>query len=472
LGDLVLDLFVYGSIERISPEAPVPVLTANSFKYSPGCAANVAANIASLGARPTLMGVVGSDQNARELASALGGEEKGINFVPIVDQSRRTIIKTRYIAGSQQVVRVDQEDTSSIGTSVEDQLLEAFGAAVGDCDVVIISDYKKGVLTDRVLRGAIALARQADRPVLVDPKRTRLADYRGATLIKPNRKELRAATGLPCETDEEAEVAAGRAVAETDAMILLTRSEQGMSLFQQHRAPLHARAEAREITDVSGAGDTVIAVLSVAVAAGLEIGKAVTVANTAAGIVAGKLGTATLQIAELNRGLDANSHGFDSRILDLETALRCRAEWRQQGLVCGFTNGCFDLIHPGHITLLAQAKKVCDRLIVALNSDDSIRRLKGPKRPLQHERARAYVMASVGHVDGVMIFEEDTPLRLIEALKPDVLVKGADYREDQVVGGDLVKSWGGQVLLVDLVENQSTTSIVKRSSDASSLLVQ
>jgi D-beta-D-heptose 7-phosphate kinase/D-beta-D-heptose 1-phosphate adenosyltransferase len=463
LGDLVLDLFVYGEIERISPEAPVPVLRARSSKYSPGGAANVAANIAALGAKPTLIGVVGADQGAAELAAAIGGEQKGIAFRPVADKSRRTIMKTRYIAGAQQVVRVDHEDTAAIEGAVEDDVLAAFEAALPHCDVVIISDYAKGLFTDRVLRGAIDKARRAGRPVLVDPKRTRLADYRGATIIKPNRKELKAATGLPCNQDEEAERAASQVIAETDAMILLTRSEQGMSLFRAHHAPVHARAEAREISDVSGAGDTVIAVLAVALAAGMEVEAAIGVANAAAGIVVGKLGTATVQIAELNRELETSDRGFRNRILDWDAAQRQREEWRKQGLLVGFANGCFDLIHPGHIALLAQARASCDRLIVALNSDDSIKRLKGPDRPLQNEQARAFVMASIEHVDAVTLFDEDTPLELIETIKPDVLIKGSDYREDQVVGGDLVKSWGGRVVLADLVPNQSTTSIVKRS---------
>ena len=463
LGDLLLDLFVYGEIERISPEAPVPVLRARSSKYSPGGAANVAANIAALGAKPILIGVVGADQSAAELAAAIGGEEKGIAFRPVADASRRTIMKTRYIAGAQQVVRVDHEDTHAIEGAIEDDVLAAFDAALPFCDVVIISDYAKGLFTDRVLRGAIDRARRAGRPVLVDPKRTSLADYRGASVIKPNRKELKAATGLPCHADEEAEHAAVQVIAETGAMILLTRSEQGMSLFRSHQAPVHARAQAREISDVSGAGDTVIAVLAVAMAAGVDIEDAIRAANAAAGIVVGKLGTATVQVAELNRELETSDRGFQNRVLDWDAASRQREEWRKQGLTVGFANGCFDLIHPGHIALLAQARAACDRLIVALNSDSSIKRLKGQDRPLQSEQARAFVMASIAHVDAVTLFEEDTPLELIKTVKPDVLIKGSDYREDQVVGGDEVKSWGGRVVLADLVPNQSTTSIVKRS---------
>jgi D-beta-D-heptose 7-phosphate kinase/D-beta-D-heptose 1-phosphate adenosyltransferase len=463
IGDLVLDRFVYGDVERISPEAPVPILRVLSSKALPGCAANVAANVAALGARTTLLGVVGADQEARELGSVLAAGHEAIAYLPVTDGGRHTALKTRYIAGAQQVVRADREDSHAIGAEAEARVIDAFEAALADCDVVVVSDYNKGLLTDRVLHGVIERARAAGRPVLVDPKRARLIDYRGAAVIKPNRKELATASGLPCMTDEEVERAAAQVIAGTGAMVLLTRSEQGMSLFRAGAAPVHARADAREVFDVSGAGDTVIAVVAAAIAAGIDIEEALPVASTAAGIVVGKLGTATVGIAELSRAWEAAGHGFASRIVGLDDAVRRREEWRRQGLVCGFTNGCFDLIHPGHISLLAQAKRVCDRLIVALNSDSSVQRLKGPERPLQAEQARGYVMASIEHVDLVLLFEEDTPLAVIGALRPDVLVKGADYREDQVVGADLVKSWGGRVVLADVVPEQSTTTLVRRS---------
>jgi D-beta-D-heptose 7-phosphate kinase/D-beta-D-heptose 1-phosphate adenosyltransferase len=460
---LVLDRFVYGDVERISPEAPVPVLRVRSSRALPGCAANVAANVAALGARATLIGVVGADREAGELASILAAGPDGIAYVPVTDSGRHTALKTRYIAGGQQVVRADREDSHAISAEAEGRVMEAFEAMLPDCDVVVVSDYNKGLLTDRVLHGVIERARAAARPVLVDPKRTRLADYRGATVIKPNRKELTAATGLLCISDEEVETAAAQVIAGTGATVLLTRSEQGMSLFRAGAAPVHARADAREVFDVSGAGDTVMAVVAAALAAGIDLEEALPVASTAAGIVLGKLGTATVGITELSRTWEVAGHGFASRIVGLDAAVRRREEWRRQGLVCGFTNGCFDLIHPGHISLLAQAKRACDRLIVALNSDGSVRRLKGPGRPLQAEQARGYVMASIAHADLVLIFEEDTPLVVIEALRPDVLVKGADYKEDQVVGADLVKSWGGRVVLANVVPEQSTTTLVRRS---------
>jgi D-beta-D-heptose 7-phosphate kinase/D-beta-D-heptose 1-phosphate adenosyltransferase len=381
----------------------------------------------------------------------------------VADESRPTTVKTRLIATGQQIARADYEDNRPISDRIADLILDAYRTALKDCDIVIISDYNKGLFTDRVLAEVIETARAAAKPVLVDPKRVRLADYRGATLIKPNRRELAAATGHKCYTDADARAAADRVVAATGAMVLLTRSEQGMSLFRRGAEPVHQRTVAREVFDVSGAGDTVAAVVAVALAAGLDVIEAMRLANAAAGIVINKRGTATVTYPELVQALERSRLGFESRIAAKDTVLRHREIWRQQRLVCGFTNGCFDLIHPGHISLLKQAKAACDRLIVALNSDSSVRRLKGPRRPLQTQEARACVIAAMQHVDLVTIFDEDTPRDLIAWLKPDVLVKGADYREDQVVGADLVRSWGGRVVLAELAPEQSTTRLVSRT---------
>jgi D-beta-D-heptose 7-phosphate kinase / D-beta-D-heptose 1-phosphate adenosyltransferase len=463
LGDIALDRYVYGDVARISPEAPVPVLRVRSTRTSPGCAANVAANVASLGGSVTMVGVVGGDSEAAQLSASVQQFGTPVQLMLVTDKSRPTIVKTRFVASGQQVVRADYEDTRPIAAPIEDQLLATYSAALERCQIVIVSDYNKGLLTDRVLSHVIAQAKAAKKPVLVDPKRTQLAHYRGATILKPNRSELRAATGMACETDEEAQLAAAEVIAATGAMILLTRSEQGMSLFQAGAEPVHQRTDAREVFDVSGAGDTVAAVVGLAMAGGLDMIEAMRLANAAAGVVVAKRDTATVTIPELSRALSSSQHGFESRIMAQDAALTQREAWRQQGLKVGFTNGCFDLIHPGHISLLKQAKSACDRLIVALNSDSSVRRLKGPTRPLQGEDARAYVMAAIEHVDLVTLFDEDTPLDLIAALKPDLLIKGADYMEQQVVGADIVRSWGGRVVLAELVPEQSTTRLVRRS---------
>jgi D-beta-D-heptose 7-phosphate kinase/D-beta-D-heptose 1-phosphate adenosyltransferase len=300
--------------------------------------------------------------------------------------------------------------------------------------------------------------------VLVDPKRAELAAYRGATLLKPNRAELSAATGHPCNTDVDARQAADMAIAATDAMVLLTRSEQGMSLYRRGAEPVHQPTYAREVFDVSGAGDTVAAVAGLAMALKLDVVEAMRLANTAAGIVVGKPGTATVSFPELARASSDIARGFDCGILSHDDVARQRDAWHRQGLRVGFTNGCFDLIHPGHISLLKEARRNCDRLIVALNSDRSVRRLKGASRPLQREEARAYVLAAMIDVDLVTLFDADTPRALIATLRPDVLIKGADYTEDEVVGADLVKSWGGRVVLARFVPGHSTTSLARRST--------
>jgi len=461
VGDVALDRYIYGQVERISSEAPVPVVRIGSVSTSAGCAGNVAANIAALGAHATLIGMIGEDAEAEQVRSCLQNHAPRVAMLPINEALRPTIVKTRIIAAGQQVVRTDQELTNPIHAATEDAVLAAFDASLSACDIVVISDYNKGLLTDRVLRYVIERSRSAGRAVLVDPKREQFAAYRHATILKPNRKELTRATGLPCDTDDNARMAAEKAIAVTQAMVLLTRSEQGMSLFRAGAEPLHVRSEAREVFDVSGAGDTVIAVMATALGAGMVVEDATRLANMAAGIVTGRLGTATVSAEELARA--AGHRAFASRLDDMSTALSYREQWRRQGLTVAFTNGCFDLIHPGHIAMLAQAKQHCDRLIVGLNSDASVRRLKGSQRPIQLEEARAYILASVEHVDCVVLFQEDTPIDLIAALRPDVLVKGADYTEEQVVGAGLVKSWGGRVVLADIIPNQSSTSLVRRS---------
>jgi D-beta-D-heptose 7-phosphate kinase/D-beta-D-heptose 1-phosphate adenosyltransferase len=368
------------------------------------------------------------------------------------------------------MLRVDREHLTPCPAAVEDRLIEDVEEALEGCGALVLSDYGKGVLSDRVLQAAFALAKACGAPVIVDPKRKSFADYRGAAYITPNRRELSEAVRLPTETDEEAAGAAAEAIAQSGAAILLTRSEKGMSLFRSGAAPIHLPAEAREVFDVSGAGDTVVAVVAAALAAGLRIERAMRLANAAAGIVVGKVGTATASPAELAAALDgperrtlladAMTHAPHASIAEAQARV---ADWRRQGLTVGFTNGCFDLLHPGHVSLLAQAAGACDRLIVALNADVSVRRLKGDSRPIQPLDARARVIGALRGVDLVVAFEEDTPLELIRALEPDVLVKGADYREDQVVGADVVKARGGRVVLAALVEGQSTTALTKRA---------
>jgi D-beta-D-heptose 7-phosphate kinase/D-beta-D-heptose 1-phosphate adenosyltransferase len=385
----------------------------------------------------------------------------------ITAPGRQTTKKLRVIGAHQQIVRIDQEDTRPLPADIEQICIERAREVIEKNDVIIISDYGKGFLSDAVLRAAIDHAVLCGKPVLVDPKRADLAAYHGATLLTPNRQELTKATRMPCETDEEATLAAEAARQVCGAAIVLTRSEKGMSYFPADAAPFHLATVAQDVFDVSGAGDTVIAVLAAAMAAGVAMPDALRMANHAAGIVVSKLGAASVTREELTASLAATQASpsmNDGRLLGLESAVAQRWAWKSDKLVVGFANGCFDLLHPGHVSLLQQAAQACDRLIVALNSDESVRRLKGPSRPVQSEEARAQVMGAVRGVSAVIIFDEDTPLNAIKALAPDIIVKGSDYTEDQVVGGDFVRARGGRVLLANLTPGQSTSRLVSAAS--------
>lgn len=461
LGDLMLDCYINGNVRRISPEAPVPVLQVASQRAVPGGAANVAVNLATLGIHVRLVGVVGEDAARLQLLAALAecGEIDGSGIV--TSPERQTIEKLRIIGEHQQIVRVDREDQSPLSEALQDRCVAAARQAVDDCDLLVISDYGKGVCADRVLRALIDHAAKVGKPVIVDPKRRDLAAYRGATVLTPNRKELTDATGMPCETDAEAEHAAAFAQSVCGATILLTRSEKGMSLFPLHGPALHLPTVAQKVFDVSGAGDTVVAVMAAGMVAGFPVEDQLRMANHAAGIVVSKLGTASVSRRELGDALVvASVPAGEGGLLTMEQAKAQRAAWARDKLTVGFTNGCFDLLHPGHISLLEQAAAHCDRLIVGLNTDASVRRLKGPSRPIQDEAARARVMAAIRGVATVILFDEDTPLEAIEALQPDLLVKGSDYAEDAVVGWPIVRARGGRLLLADLQPGRSTSNLV------------
>ena len=471
LGDVMLDRFIYGSVERISPEAPIPVMAIERTAAMPGGAANVARNIATLGGQATLIGVVGEDSGAAELQTQLAGMPT-VSAELLVDRSRPTTVKTRHIADRQQVLRTDVESREPVSSHVAAKVLERFRAALPQAEVVILSDYNKGVLSEALTRDAIAAAREAGRPVVVDPKSKSLSKYRGASVLTPNRFELQLACGHECATDEQVSAGAEAVLAQRlcEALVV-TRGKDGMTVVGSRpaREPagtcIHIRTAAREVFDVSGAGDTVVATLALGLAFGATLVDAARLANTAAGIVVGKQGTATVSAGEIIARLDPAHDGpLSGKHFELESVQQLVARWRDLGLRIAFTNGCFDLLHPGHVALLNQARRSADRLVVGLNSDLSVRRLKGPGRPVQSEVARATVLASLKAVDAVVIFQEDTPLELITALEPDVLVKGADYTIETVVGADVVQQRGGKVLLADLVPAHSTTSTIERIS--------
>ncbi|MCW2387641.1 D-beta-D-heptose 7-phosphate kinase/D-beta-D-heptose 1-phosphate adenosyltransferase [Sphingobium sp. B11D3B] len=463
MGDVVLDGYASGTVERISPEAPVPILHHMSNQEVPGGAANVAMNIAALGGSVGLVGVVGTDEEAKRLETML--TESGIETHFIRSAERPTTSKLRILVSNHQMLRIDREEVSDINPDDEDRVIVAATELLAAADAIILSDYRKGCLTDKVLQELIDAAVAAGVPVFIDPKRKDFRKYRGATYLTPNRSELAAATGMACDGDDSCRLAAEQAIEQTGATILLTRSERGMVLFPPRGQEIWLPTEAKEVFDVSGAGDSVIATFAYALANGTPVAQALRIANCAAGIVIGKAGTATTTQAEIIAVMEREHADVApaNRIADLTSALRLRAEWKAEKLLVGFTNGCFDLLHPGHIALLREAAQECDRLIVGLNSDASVRRLKGASRPVQDENARADVMASIRHVDLVVLFEDDTPQKLIEALRPDFLIKGSDYEIDEIVGADFVMTHGGKVKRVNLKPGHSTTNLVAKS---------
>ncbi|MEM7121652.1 MAG: D-glycero-beta-D-manno-heptose-7-phosphate kinase [Pseudomonadota bacterium] len=463
IGDLMLDRFVYGEVDRVSPEAPIPVFLVGNEESMLGGAGNVVRNLVALGLEACLVAVVGDDATGHDLVEMVG-EESQIEPYLLVERARRSTTKVRYVASGQQMLRADRETERPIEAATRARIIDIVAAGLDGIGAVILSDYAKGVLAGDVLETIIAHARDAGVPVVVDPKGGDFSIYRGATVLTPNRKELTQATRMLAETDDEIVAAARRAIEECGVeAILATRGADGLSLVTADGAVVHMPAEAREVYDVSGAGDTVVATIAAALARQMDLPSAASLANIAGGIVVGKIGTAVVHREELERVLRAESlHANEDKIISAAAALDLVKRWRAQGQKIGFTNGCFDLLHPGHVSLMRQSRARCDRLIVGLNSDASVSRLKGPDRPVQDESARAQVIASLGDVDAVVIYEEDTPLELLELLRPDVLIKGADYTEDQVVGATEVRSWGGDVYLAELIDGQSTSTTISR----------
>jgi len=461
IGDIMLDRYIHGDVERISPEAPVPVLRHARRYERAGGAANVAMNLAGLGCQTFLGGFWGSDSEQAELAAIL--ERAGIDTVGVVSTSLPTISKTRIVGRTQQLLRLDIESRDTPPAAEAQRLHDRATELVPKVHAVILSDYAKGALSSALCEAIIRTARTAGIPVLADPKTPDFSKYNGATTVCPNLGELAAATGIPAHHTNDL-LAAGQAlVTEHDLKFLtVTMSEKGISVLRP-ASVYHSPARAREVFDVSGAGDTVIATLAASLAGGLQVETAVELANLAAGIVVSKVGTVPIAAHELVAALTPSS-GLTAgeKILDLERIKLRVAEWRASGETIVFTNGCFDLLHVGHITLLEDCRRFGSKLVLGLNADASVCRLKGPTRPIVSERERARVMAALAAVDAVVLFEEDTPLELIRALKPNVLVKGGDYTIETVVGHEDVLASGGRVEIVPTVEGFSTTNIVKK----------
>ena len=467
VGDIMLDRYILGEVERISPEAPVPVLRHAQRYERPGGAANVAMNLAGLGCQTFLCGFWGMDNEQAELARLL--EQTHIDTAGIVSSTLPTVSKTRIVARTQQLLRLDIESRDRPPQEESDRLQARAVELVKKVHAVILSDYAKGVLTEPVCAAILHAAKAAGVPVLVDPKTRDLGKYSGATTVCPNLNELALATGIAAHDTDALLRAAHRQMIEHDfAFLTVTMSEKGIRILTRATgghaaADFYSPARAREVFDVSGAGDTVIATLAASLAGGLHIHTAVELANLAAGIVVGKLGTVPIARHELIAALTPSS-GITSgeKILDLERLQLRVAGWRAAGETVVFTNGCFDLLHVGHITLLEDCRRFGSKLVLGLNADASVSRLKGPSRPVVGERERARVMAALASVDAVVLFEEDTPLELIRALQPNVLVKGGDYTVDTVVGHEEVLASGGRVEIVPTLQGFSTSSLVKK----------
>ena len=462
IGDLMLDEYLWGRAERISPEAPVQVVDVVREDLRLGGAGNVVNNLVALGCRVTVCSVIGGDDNGTVLQHVFTG--KGVDVSGVFEDPRRmTSKKTRVLASHQQIVRIDREIKEPVSGEYEARITEFLRTRGKEFDVILVSDYQKGVLTDNVLATIAAIGHDLGIPVVVDPKGRDFTKYRGVSILTPNRKEAETATGVAINDDEGLRLAAATLLGQADlAALLVTRSEQGMSLFLADGTHVHIPTVAREVFDVTGAGDTVLAVLGAVVACGVGFAEAARLANVAAGIAVGKVGTSTVSPAEIIGEVGRSHADSDVKIKNLDVLARLVETEKGRGRRIVFTNGCFDLLHAGHVKYLQKARALGDLLVLGLNSDASVRRLKGENRPLIGEEERAHLLAALSCIDYVVIFDEDTPLQLIETLKPHILVKGGDYTPEGVVGKDIVESYGGRVELVQFVDGKSTTGIIEK----------
>ncbi len=455
VGDLMVDHYLYGSCDRVSPEAPVQVVDIKSEENLLGGAGNVVNNLLSLGAKVGVCSVIGFDEAGEFIKKRL--EEKQVTTeLLITSKDRPTTKKSRIIAQHQQIVRVDKEDRKDISDEEQSAILNTFREALKGYDLVVLSDYNKGVLTDSLTKEIISLAKEYDKPILVDPKGKDFSKYRGATLLTPNKKEAILASGIDIKDDETLKNAGEKLIDELGLeALIITLSEEGMAIFEEGKMQKIATL-AREVFDVTGAGDTVLAALAYALASGKSLLNAAKFANAAAAVVVGKVGAATATKEEIS-SYEKTLYGRagESKIKTKDELLEILSS--HKGSIV-FTNGCFDILHAGHVSYLAKAKKLGDILVVGVNSDASVKRLKGEKRPINSQEDRLLVLSALEAVDFVVLFEEDTPYELISAIKPDILVKGADYKDKEVVGSDIAK----ETHLIELVEGRSTSGVIER----------
>ncbi|MGH1403938.1 MAG: D-glycero-beta-D-manno-heptose-7-phosphate kinase [Alphaproteobacteria bacterium] len=490
VGDMMLDRFIYGTVERISPESPVPVLSVKRENTMLGGAGNTLSNIITLGAKGKILSVIGMDQDGEKIKTVAA--QNNIDTSGLFQSSDRpTIVKTRFLAGHQQLLRTDNERIEDLSSVMTETLIEKAKGLMDDVQIVILSDYGKGILTPHLIQSLITLAKEKNIPVLVDPKGNDYSIYKGADVVTPNKKELSGATaGMAVQSDEEVIEAAQTLIRSSGIKaVVATRSQDGMSIIQKDTAPVHIRSAADiEVFDVSGAGDTVIATLATCLATGGDLVQAASLANIAGSIVVAKVGTAPIRKDELLnfvKGHDpkgdivstdnAKAPRFDrireAPLLSWEEAKEQIQRWKARGLNVGFTNGCFDIVHFGHVTYLNDARKKCDRLIVGLNSDSSVRVLKGPERPVHDENSRAAVLAALGSVDMVIHFgakkegDDNTACALLDMIQPDLYFKGGDYTIDQIPEAPTVMRNGGEVDVMPVYEGHSTTNSIKKMRD-------
>ena len=458
-GDVMLDNYFLGDIKRISPEAPVPVFLKKGERSTLGGAANVAANLIAAGQKVSVLSMVGNDEKGREILDLFNGQSIGTDLI-IIEQ-RCTTVKTRFLAGNnQQVIRLDIEDTYDLSDETCDTLLKKLESSIDQFDLILLSDYMKGLLTPRMSQGIIKMAKAHGIPVIVDVKDPQCSKYNGAFLLKPNRSELRALTGMPVETDQDV-INASVQLRERCAcsFVLSTLGAKGMALIGNEK-PYFVRSVGNDVFDVSGAGDTTIAYVAACLANNWPVKEAVDYANLAAGIQVGKVGTSSVTPQEIRQYLSESSHHTSHKILTKEDVVSFRKNHAGQKIV--FTNGCFDILHVGHKRYLQQAADLGDLLVIGVNSDRSVRRLKGDSRPINNEQERSEMLCAFGFVDYVPLFDDDTPLELIATIQPDILVKGGDYTPDQVVGREIVETNGGVVRIIPFVPGKSTTNILNK----------
>jgi D-beta-D-heptose 7-phosphate kinase/D-beta-D-heptose 1-phosphate adenosyltransferase len=453
IGDLMIDEYIFGSCERISPEAPVQILNVKNTQNRLGGAGNVANNLLALNCEVTLISVVGEDENKKELQKLL--DKKNLQYKLFTQKDRLTTKKSRLIASNQQIIRFDSETKTPISKDLEKKIINFLESQIENFDIVLLSDYNKGVLTANLCQNAIALANRYNKPILIDPKSNDFTKYKNATLLTPNKNEATNALNINLNNNLE------KALLQLKNKFnikypLITLSEDGIAILQEKMHII--KTAAKEVFDVTGAGDTVIAALAFALHNNFDIIKATKFANSAAAVVVAKVGSATASLEEIEKVQNRiYKDNIESKIISLEELLKILP--KNKKIV--FTNGCFDILHRGHASYLNKAKELGDILVVGLNSDSSVKRLKGASRPINNEFDRAYMLASLSSTDYIVIFEQDTPYELIKAVKPDILVKGTDYKNKEVVGSDIAK----EVVLIDFIDGKSTTSIIKKIED-------